>query len=204
MRLSILTSRHVFHKIRYKLSIVTGEKKRENFLNILPKNSIGAELGVLKGEFTKHILEIVRPKELHLIDLWWKIGEYFHWGGDSGNLKTREAFLNTKRIVEEIDSKKVSIFHVGDDLAYLKNLNDHYFDWVYIDSSHKYEHTKEELELLRFKVKPGGIIAGHDWYTDATHKHHGVYIAVSEFCEKYNWRILELDGFSQWCIESKA
>ena len=77
MRLSILTSRHVFHKIRYKLSIVTGEKKRENFLNILPKNSIGAELGVLKGEFTKHILEIVRPKELHLIDLWWKIGEYF-------------------------------------------------------------------------------------------------------------------------------
>lgn len=36
-----------------------------------PTDSVGAEIGVFKGEFTAHILRRVQPKELHLIDAWW-------------------------------------------------------------------------------------------------------------------------------------
>src|SRR3989338_3480165 len=204
MRLSLLTSHNLIHKIRYKLSVITGQKRREDFLNILPKNAVGAEIGVFKGEFSRHILEITKPRELHLVDLWWKIGEYFQWGGtkeDKGRLKTRDAFMSAKENVREADPEKVSIFHVGDDLEYLQRFPDGYFDWVYLDSSHKYEHTKKELELLRHKVRRGGLIAGHDWYKDPAHVHHGVYKAVAEFCARYKLRIFELDYFSQWCIE---
>src|SRR6056297_2247811 len=38
-----------------------------------------------------------------------------------------------------------------------------YFDWIYIDTDHSYETTKEELFKYAPKVKDHGIIAGHDY-----------------------------------------
>jgi hypothetical protein len=43
---------------------------REHLLEILPKNSVCAEVGVHRGEFSARVLQIVNPKELHLIDPW--------------------------------------------------------------------------------------------------------------------------------------
>ena len=41
---------------------------RTHLLRRLPKGGIVAELGVLHGEFSRQIVEIVSPTELHLID----------------------------------------------------------------------------------------------------------------------------------------
>ena len=43
---------------------------RRFLLDILPKNSIGAEIGVHKGDFSRKILRTVSPEALHLIDRW--------------------------------------------------------------------------------------------------------------------------------------
>jgi hypothetical protein len=40
---------------------------------------------------------------------------------------------------------------------------DEQFDFVFIDSSHLYENTKAEIRLWLDKIKPGGILAGHDY-----------------------------------------
>ncbi|PIU42214.1 MAG: hypothetical protein COS99_01390 [Candidatus Omnitrophica bacterium CG07_land_8_20_14_0_80_42_15] len=177
---------------------------REDFLMYLPKNSVGAEIGVFKGLFTKNILPIVRPKELYLIDAWWtRSGEYSTWIDQDtyfGTLKTRETFEIAKRVVEKYDIHKISKFLVGDDLDLLKTFKDKYFDWVYLDTNHKYEHTKAELEILKDKVKDNGRIAGHDWYPDPTHMCYGVYKAVTEFCKKYKYKIMILDHCLQWAI----
>src|SRR3989338_3955014 len=109
MRIELLTSKNLFHKFRYKLSAFGHAPQREHFLNILPKNAVGAEIGVFKGEFSPHLLDITKPRELHLVDLWWKIGEYFQWGGtkeDKGRLKTRDAFMSAKENVREADPEK--------------------------------------------------------------------------------------------------
>ena len=46
----------------------------------LPKNSIGCEIGVLKGDTSRHIYDRTLSKKLHLIDCWEKkYNEYFHW-----------------------------------------------------------------------------------------------------------------------------
>src|SRR2546427_8949634 len=37
---------------------------------MLPRGSVGAEIGVWKGDFSKLLLRRVRPSELHLIDPW--------------------------------------------------------------------------------------------------------------------------------------
>ena len=183
------------------------EPARQDFLRILPKRSVGVELGVFKGEFAKHILQIVRPKELHLIDPWWKVyGErYPDWEDytDFGRLKTRDAFEAAKKIIEKFDRKKVSVIHIEDDLEYLEKADDNYFDWAYLDTTHKYRHTMKELELLRYKIKDGGMIVGHDYANNPDHIHYGVYKAVNEFCDKYNWKVVKTDRFCQFCIKGK-
>ncbi len=71
---------------------------------------------------------------------------------------------------------------------------DSYFDWVYLDTDHSYSVTKQELDILKFKVKPGGIIAGHDYisYDFIGHTRYGVIEAVNEFCVNEQWEIIYL------------
>ena len=47
--------------------------KRSDFLSRLPKDAVCAEIGVFRGEFSRQILEIKAPRELHLIDGWWEL-----------------------------------------------------------------------------------------------------------------------------------
>lgn len=73
---------------------------------------------------------------------------------------------------------------------------------MYIDSSHAYDHTVEELEILKFKVKSDGIICGDDWRPDPNHRHHGVCKAVNEFLEKEGYELLYANEENlQWFIK---
>jgi hypothetical protein len=178
--------------------------RREEVLELLPKESIGAELGVYKGEFSKHILQIAKPCELHLVDVWWlEYGEHYpNWGpySDYGELKTKDAYDQTIRVVERYGAGKNIVVHVGYDLDYLGSLPDGYFDWTYVDTSHEYEHSKVELEALRTKVKQGGLVTGDDWHDDPNHIHYGLARAVKEFCAENGWEIVLLSNWAQWAI----
>jgi len=145
----------------------------------LPKESVGAELGVFKGRFSVALLNKVNPNLLYLIDPWYLGGTKWEWA--TGNKSTIDALYNVlKRFKNNIDNGSVKVC-VDSDIDALEKMQSNSLDWVYIDSSHEYEHTKIELDLLCKKIKKGGIIAGDDWYPDASHKHHGVYKAVQEF-----------------------
>lgn len=48
-------------------------------------------------------------------------------------------------------------------LEAVKKFNDGYLDFIYIDSSHTYEGTKEEIPAWYAKLKDGCILSGHDW-----------------------------------------
>lgn len=182
--------------------------KREDFLRFLPKNSLGAELGVFRGAFSKKILEIVNPQKLHLIDAWWlAYGEIYPWKDketNDGTLTTKTAYNEVLAVIKECDRGDRCLVHISDDITSLKTFDDGYFDWVYIDTDHSYERTKNELLLLRHKVKADGVICGHDWQPDTGHRHHGVYKAVNEFCGTYGYNIIKLDAHLQWAIKRKG
>ncbi len=67
-----------------------------------------------------------------------------------------------KRFQKEIDAGSVRIIR-GTSEKELKNFDNDFFDWVYIDTTHTYLQILKELEICRLKVKTGGIIAGHDY-----------------------------------------
>jgi hypothetical protein len=87
----------------------------------------------------------------------------------------------------------------------LPQFPDRYFDWVYIDTLHFYEHTRDELALLKTKVKVDGVIAGDDWLPDPSHRHHGVCRAVTEFVQAEPYELIYADEQDlQWAISATS
>ena len=169
-----LAPRHIAN-----LRVVTD---RAAFLDALPKGGTVAEAGVDHGDFSAQILAITRPERLHLIDMW--SSTRYHGGLEQ---------VVRDKLQREIAEERVHI-DLGRSTDVLQRYPDGTFDWVYIDTDHGYSVTAEELELCRFKVKPGGIIAGHDYVTGNWDGgvRYGVVEAVHEFCVKYEWELILL------------
>jgi hypothetical protein len=155
---------------------------RKALLEKMPKNGVVAELGVNKGEFSEEIWTITKPQKLHLVDIW--ASERYHMG-------LRK--LIEKKFKDQIDSEKI-IINQGLSIDMSFRFQDNYFDWIYIDTDHSYGVTKAELQAYKNKIKPGGIIAGHDYVQGNWGKllRYGVMEAVHEFCVNENWEIIYL------------
>jgi len=153
---------------------------RFELLDCLPKNAIVAELGVNKGDFSKEIIDRTMPKKLHLVDIW-------------NTKRYHEGLKNEVEIkfAKEIETGQVQI-NIGLSTEVVDQFPDNYFDWIYIDTEHSYNVTKAELEMYAKKMKPGGIISGHDYINGIwiNLTRYGVIEAVSEFCNKSNWELI--------------
>ena len=170
---------------------------------MIPKQGVGAEIGVHKGYFTPLLLEITRPQELHIIDPWYLIGEEWSWG--AGNRSTIDALTRVIRHLKEPLVAGVVKLHIADDLEILPTFPKRYFDWLYFDTSHNYEHTLNELEISECLIKDGGVICGDDWRTDPSHPHYGVKQAVDEFCTRRPFSIVYEGALDrQWAIRRSA
>jgi hypothetical protein len=181
---------------------------RKDIIKRLPKNGIGAELGVFLGQFSIDLISITNPKEIHLIDPWFvPEGHYGEWGKNhnGGKLLTNDgAFLQAQARVATVDSNKSASFHRKSDLDALPEFPDHYFDWVYVDALHEYDHVIAELKILDKKMKLDGIIQGHDWCEDPAHPHNEINQAIEEFTKNYNWEITFVDKrHFQWELRRK-
>lgn len=209
-------SNRFVRKVGYALSWKIGERinatpNRRYFLFDFPTGSICAEIGVFRGRWTRHILEVTRPRELHLIDAWWELyGDFFpDWGDytEFGHLGTRRAYDDTQRIIAETASTATKVVtHVGDDCEILESFPDEYFDWVYLDTSHTYDDTTRELEVLSRKVKRDGFISGDDWLDDDDPQaewNGGSGVAIYDFCIANNWIVDRRDNFKQWRISRR-
>ncbi|MBS4013949.1 MAG: class I SAM-dependent methyltransferase [Bacteroidetes bacterium] len=165
------------------------------FNNFSPVIRLGAILGILRD-----LLESSNARKLHLIDPWYFLDAEWSWAG--GNPSTVDAVVNILReFKKEIETGRVLV-HIEDDCKVLKDFPNEYFDWVYLDSSHAYEHTVKELNILAAKVKNHGIITGDDWRPDPNHRHHGVYKAVTEFMKKYGFELVYASEENlQWAIK---
>jgi hypothetical protein len=175
------------------------EKRFQVIKPFLREHAVAAELGVLKGDFSRLILRDLHPAKLHLVDPWYLQGAEWSW--EHGDRSTVHALMGVMRDFEpELSSGQV-VLDIDFDQNFLATAPDAYFDWVYLDTTHEYEQTKLELQLLQRKVKPSGVIAGDDWQPDPRHRHHGVYKAVQELIAEGNYQILYADPKSlQWAI----
>jgi len=168
---------------------------REEMLEAFPRGGRVAELGTDEGKFSERILSITDPDELYLIDVW-----------GSKEFSDRSVEAVEARYADEIAEGTVDVLAERPEVA-LDRFEDGYFDWAYIDTTHTYEQTLRELRLCREKVKPDGVIAGHDYCLGDVPegRWYGVIAAVHEFCTERDMRLthlsLESHGHSSFAIE---
>jgi len=113
---------------------------------------VGAEIGVLRGDYSVQLCKANPNLKLYCIDSW-GINEMRH---SAYHLKMYEkakfnlAPYNTKLI------KKLS-------LDAIRDFSDNSLDFVYIDANHKFDYVIEDIIEWSRKVRKGGIISGHDY-----------------------------------------
>jgi hypothetical protein len=170
--------------LAYYVSGIAG-RNRQEFLKTLPQNSIGAELGIFRGDFTRDILRVVNPEMLYAVDLYQ--GTIISGNQDGRNMKT----ANMEAMIHEIAALDPRVETVkSDSVEWLESQPVGSLDWVYIDTSHEYDDTLAELRAARIAVKPGGIIAGHDF----SRAFPGVFAAVARFADETQAPLEIFDG----------
>jgi len=145
----------------------------------------GAELGVFEGEFSAQIQAILRPKALHLVDLF--EGTIISGDCNGQNLHHADMRKMYDTLTEKFWAAQV---HRQDAEQWLLAQPQHSLDWVYIDTSHEYEPTRAELEAALHAVRPGGTIAGHDF----SQAFPEVIDAVLDFTTTHNKKFKIYDG----------
>jgi hypothetical protein len=149
---------------------------RMTLLDLLPRNSVGAEIGVFKGDFSAQIIRRVAPKRLYLIDPWRSVTTSSHrkalYGMDNRSQDDMDDLASqvAERFAAEIRSRRVKILRAPSSEA-LAAIPDESLDWIYIDGDHTFEGVLEDLRLSYQKVRKGGFICGDDyrlgnWFAD--------------------------------------
>jgi hypothetical protein len=163
---------------------ITNFETRIEMLRTMPKGGIVAEVGVYKGDFSREILNIIRPDELHLIDPWrFDRAEFY------------------ELVCQEFSSEGCVHIHRGFSHDILPSFDDRYFDWIYIDARHLYDHVKRDIELCMPLVKTW--LLGHDFQTQKMF-FTGVSRAVIEAIQNDGWimvAITDNDDLSSWGLK---
>tara|TARA_Y100000004_G_scaffold54223_1_gene60389 strand:+ start:891 stop:1496 length:606 start_codon:yes stop_codon:yes gene_type:complete len=169
--------------------------------NLFKKNGVGAEIGVCRGENASSLLVSTSPIKMHLVDTWdneKSLGEI----GDPYQINHRHRYhfeligKDYHKYVREFFSKYIAdgTIEVNKSSAkdFLENLDDNYFDWVYIDTSHFYEETFLTLEAAIRKTKIGGIIGMHDFFVSL--REWNVISPVMHFIYNQNIKLISQSG----------
>ena len=170
---------------------------RRFVLELAPADAVCAEIGVWKGDFAAQILDVVRPRKLHLVDPWaFMTDEDYAEARYGGKVAADQAAMDElhagvlRRFAEPIGRGVVEVHRCGSDEA-AAAFPDASFDWVYVDGNHLYDYVRSDLALYDPKVKPGGLIAGDD-YGDAGWWEDGVTRAVDEFVAERGYEVVSL------------
>lgn len=173
---------------------------RVKALDYMPRGGIVAEVGVAYGDFTRHILDQLKPQKMYAID-------YFHGNKPGGDFWGRRDYEESgliplqwyeRRFDTEI-SKGILETRQGMSWDCLADFPDDYFDYVYLDACHSYDSVKKDADILRRKVKDGGILAFNDYtyynlYTDpkSAEGYYGVVLVANEFINMTKSEVLYL------------
>jgi predicted O-methyltransferase YrrM len=140
----------------------------------------GAEIGVLRGAYSRLLCETIPDLRLKCVDPWIPFRE-----GRSAE-RMEGHFIRAKR--------RLRGFHVEfireQSMEAVRKVPNKSLDFVYIDAMHEFDSVMLDLLHWGDKVRPGGMIAGHDYSPPAWH--NGVMLAVDTYTKAH--------GIKKWYI----
>jgi hypothetical protein len=183
---------------------------RTELLYLLPKGGEVAEIGVAKGEFSKEILARTSPRRLHLIDPWehQARADYQRDGNNVGDDEQEARFETVQAMFATARERGQVEMHRAYSQDAASRFVDGQLDWLYIDGLHSYAGVTADLQNYKRKVKPEGLILGHDYtnHARAQSMDFGVVEAVNDFVrdEGYAFLALTNESFPTYVIARDA
>jgi len=156
------------------------ELRASAILSRLPEGPVkGAEIGVFTGALSATLL---KRSDLSLIMVdSWDVGSYV---GDSGDF---HASMTQAQQDNSFELAKQHTAFAGDRATIIRkrsvdaarDVPDGSLDFVFIDADHSYDGCKADIAAWMPKLKPGGLLSGHD-YDNPDFEKFGVKRAVDE------------------------
>lgn len=141
---------------------------RNNFADFLNRRGLigsAAEIGVHRGEFSKIFLNNWKGREMFLVDPWYSIPGYEQQEAclaDCDGDRNKDLEYCKKLLLQHKD-RTIFMRVTSERAAKMAMMKDNSLDFVYIDGDHRMDMVWLDLHKWWKKLKPGGILAGHDF-----------------------------------------
>lgn len=158
----------------------------------------GVEVGVFGGDLSKRLLRR-RDLSLDMVDSWEEAqpdGGYSRSGDFHASLdqNAQDAYMQRAMLITEFAASRRRVIRMRSVVAATHYKNES-LDFVFLDADHSYEAVQADIAAWLPKVRPGGILCGHD-YANEAYPLWGVARAVDEafgpqveLGKNYTWRI---------------
>lgn len=179
----------------------SAEARARAVLERLPAGAVeGAEVGVYRGEMSVHLLEGRPDLVLHMVDSWLPAEAQPERYRRTRDPRARES---AERQAEHMrEAERATAFAAGrrriiraHSLAAAERFPDRSLDFVFIDAEHTYEAVLEDVAAWLPKIRPGGLLAGHDYVLAWA----DVVRAVDELVARHGWT-LDLGEDGTWFV----
>jgi len=133
---------------------------------------IGVEVGLWKGDFASMMLDENRRLK------WIAVDPYSEYGARPKNQAWWDGIC--KKVVSKMDrfGDRFTLIRKSSKEG-VKDLPNN-VDFVFVDGNHDYKFVCEDVSLFEKKIRPGGIMSGHDYFFE------DIYKAVDEYAEEHN------------------
>jgi hypothetical protein len=166
----------------------------------------GAEIGVKTGTYSDFLLSNWKGSELISIDPWLSADADEYVDRSNVSQDEFEQYYQATRQRLSRHGSRSAIWRMTSVEA-AAQVPDASLDFVYIDARHDYDSVLEDLDAWCSKVRPGGIIAGHD-YVDGNLPQGDFFVksAVDEFFGARGIPVRGTDGptavemFPSWIV----
>jgi predicted O-methyltransferase YrrM len=183
---------------------------REELPSLLNRRRLlgrGAEIGVKAGKYSDFLLSRWKGERLISVDPWMEDADEAYVDRANVPQAQHERFYDQTKARLRRYGPRSEIWRATSVEA-AERVPDLSLDFVYIDARHDYESVMEDLHAWFPKVRPGGLLAGHDYATGHFPQgDFGVKQAVDEFFAARQIPVYATDGrppaelFATWLVE---
>ncbi len=145
----------------------------------------GVEIGMDEGEYAEVLLKTIPDLDLSCIDPY--KAEAYEKGYQPESYENQEYFDKRYETMYQrlLPLKSITLF-TKTSMEALQDFQDNSLDFVYIDGSHDFINVSQDIHFWFKKVKPGGILAGHDYVRYPSRKFNHVQKVVNAYMTSYH------------------
>jgi len=125
--------------------------------------TVGAEIGVSKGQFSRRICQCLKGGKLFAIDAWLAYPGYAERKGAIGQRTLDRHYAEALGRLAPFNCQVVRALSV----EAAEQFAPASLDFVFIDGNHTFEYVVQDIATWEPKVRPGGMVCGHDYWNSA-------------------------------------